>query len=76
MKTSAITLLYGPVLINLIDSPGHVDFSGEVSAALFLSDIALLVIDVVEGVCSQTEFLLRKAINLNLDTIVVFNKLD
>ncbi|KHN87157.1 Elongation factor 2 [Toxocara canis] len=76
MKTSAITLMHGRLLVNLIDSPGHVDFSGEVSAALFLSDIAVLVIDVVEGVCSQTEFLLRKAINLNLDTIVVFNKLD
>lgn len=76
MKTSAITLVHGSLLVNLIDSPGHVDFFGEVSAALFLSDIALLVIDVVEGVCSQTEFLLRKAIDLNLDIILVLNKID
>ncbi|MFH4974512.1 hypothetical protein AB6A40_001221 [Gnathostoma spinigerum] len=76
MKTSAISLFYDSTVINVVDSPGHVDFSGEVSCALFMCDVALLVIDVVEGVCSQTEFLLREAISLDLDIILVLNKID
>ncbi|EFO23343.1 hypothetical protein LOAG_05140 [Loa loa] len=76
MKASAIALVYDDNIINLIDSPGHVDFSDEVSSVLLLSDIAFLVIDVVEGLCSQTEFLLRQAIQLNLEIILVFNKID
>ncbi|KAL3997708.1 Elongation factor Tu GTP binding domain family protein [Acanthocheilonema viteae] len=76
MKASAVTLIYNDNIINLIDSPGHVDFSDEVSSVLLLSDIAFLVIDVVEGLCSQTEFLLRQAIQLNLEIILVFNKID
>ncbi|CAG9531296.1 unnamed protein product [Cercopithifilaria johnstoni] len=76
MKASAIALMYDNNIINLIDSPGHVDFSDEVSSVLLLSDIAFLVIDVVEGLCSQTEFLLRQAIQLNLEIILVFNKID
>uniref|UniRef100_A0A0R3S4V4 Elongation factor-like 1 n=1 Tax=Elaeophora elaphi TaxID=1147741 RepID=A0A0R3S4V4_9BILA len=76
MKASAIALAYDDNIINLIDSPGHVDFSDEVSSVLLLSDIAFLVIDVVEGLCSQTEFLLRQAIQLNLEIILVFNKID
>ncbi|MCP9264404.1 hypothetical protein DINM_022475 [Dirofilaria immitis] len=76
MKASAIALVYDNNIINLIDSPGHVDFSDEVSSVLLLSDIAFLVIDVVEGLCSQTEFFLRQAIQLNLEIILVFNKID
>ncbi|VDK78545.1 unnamed protein product, partial [Onchocerca ochengi] len=76
MKASAIALVHDNNIINLIDSPGHVDFSDEVSSVLLLSDIAFLVIDVVEGLCSQTEFFLRQAIQLNLEIILVFNKID
>ncbi|CAI5438934.1 unnamed protein product [Caenorhabditis angaria] len=76
MKSSGITLLCEPLLINLIDSPGHVDFSGEVTSALILSDIALLLIDVIEGICSQTEALIRQVIRNGQSMILVINKID
>ncbi|WKX88079.1 hypothetical protein Q1695_008027 [Nippostrongylus brasiliensis] len=76
MKASGISLLYGPMLVNLMDSPGHVDFSSEVTSALLLSDIALLLVDVVEGVCSQTQALLRQAISNGQTVILVLNKID
>ncbi|KAL3111744.1 hypothetical protein niasHT_011031 [Heterodera trifolii] len=76
MKSSSISLLYEPLLLNLIDSPGHVDFVAEVSSAVNLADIAILVVDAVEGVCSQTESLIRQALSCKLDILLVVNKLD
>jgi len=73
-KNTAVT--WGGVKINIVDTPGHADFGGEVERVLNMVDGALLLIDAVEGPMPQTRFVLRKALALGLRVIVVINKID
>jgi len=73
-KNTAIT--YGDYKINIIDTPGHADFGGEVERVLKMVDSVLLLVDAQEGVMPQTKFVLKKAISLGLIPIVVINKID
>lgn len=67
---------YKGVKINIIDTPGHADFSGEVERVLSMADGALLLVDAKEGPMPQTRFVLRQALRMKLKIIVVINKID
>ena len=73
-KNTAIT--YKDYKINIIDTPGHADFGGEVERVLKMVDGVLLLVDAQEGVMPQTKFVVKKALNLGLKPIVVVNKID
>ncbi|MBC5814968.1 MAG: translational GTPase TypA [Candidatus Eremiobacteraeota bacterium] len=67
---------HGPVKFNIVDTPGHADFGGEVERVLQMVQGVLLLVDAAEGVMPQTRFVLRKALELDLKAIVVINKID
>jgi len=73
-KNTAIP--YNEYQINILDTPGHADFSGEVERVLTMVDGALLIVDAVEGPMPQTRFVLRKALDLGLTVVLVINKVD
>jgi GTP-binding protein len=70
------SVVYKTTKINIIDTPGHADFSGEVERVIGMADGALLVIDAAEGPLPQTQFVLQKALEHNLALVVVINKID
>ena len=73
-KNAAVS--YNDVKINVIDTPGHADFGGEVERVLKMADGVILLVDAFEGPMPQTRFVLQKALQLNLKPIVVINKVD
>ena len=82
MKASSISVVYrseklnSNYLLNIIDVPGHVDFSYEIFSSLKMVDGALILIDVIEGICSQTESAIRQTWDEKIKYILVFNKID
>src|SRR5438093_9176659 len=73
-KNTAV--MHRGIKINIIDTPGHADFSGEVERVLNMADGCLLLVDAVEGPMPQTKFVLKKALELGLKPVVVINKVD
>jgi GTP-binding protein len=70
------SVVWHGVRINIIDTPGHADFGGEVERALSMVDGAILLVDASEGPLPQTRFVLKKALEADLKIIVVINKID
>lgn len=70
------SIFYKDTKINIIDTPGHADFSGEVERVINMADGALLIVDAAEGPLPQTHFVLQKALEHNLTVVVVINKID
>ena len=73
-KNTAV--IYKDIKINIVDTPGHADFGGEVERVLKMVDSVLLVVDSYEGPMPQTKFVLKKSLELGLKPIVVINKID
>ena len=71
-----VSINYKGVKINIIDTPGHADFGGEVERVLNMADGVLLLVDAFEGPMPQTRFVLQKALQIGLKPIVVINKVD
>src|SRR6266404_6103348 len=75
--TAKVTAVqHGDYRINIIDTPGHADFSGEVERTLNMADGCILIVDAQEGPMPQTKFVLEKALEGNLKPIVIINKID
>src|SRR5215469_8070960 len=70
------SIYYNEYKINIIDTPGHADFSGEVERTLNMADGVLLIVDAQEGPMPQTKFVLSKALELGLKPVVIINKID
>ena len=71
-----VSINYKDTKINIIDTPGHADFGGEVERVLNMADGCLLLVDAFEGPMPQTRFVLQKAIQMGLKPVVVINKVD
>ncbi|MCL5774737.1 MAG: GTP-binding protein, partial [Patescibacteria group bacterium] len=76
IKAKNASLVYEGIKINIVDTPGHADFGGEVERTLKMADGVLLLVDAKEGPMPQTKFVLKKALQLGHRAIVVINKVD
>jgi GTP-binding protein len=76
IRAKNASLVYNGTKINIVDTPGHADFGGEVERTLKMADGVLLLVDAKEGPMPQTKFVLKKALQLGLKAIVVINKVD
>src|ERR1041385_5997069 len=76
IKAKNASIVYNNVKINIVDTPGHADFGGEVERTLRMVDGVLLLVDAKEGPMPQTKFVLKKALELGHKVIVVVNKID
>src|SRR3989304_560854 len=76
IRSKHCTVEWGGYLINIIDTPGHADFSGEVERVLSMVDSVLLLVDANEGPMPQTRYVLMRALRLGLRPIVIINKVD
>src|SRR5687767_3714323 len=72
----ATSVKFGAVTLQIVDTPGHADFGGEVERTLRMVDGVLLLVDAAEGPLPQTRFVLRKALALGLPTVIAINKID